>query len=168
MITAAGSKFLGYKFTPEILAVRYTSLMDHPHPRIGVGVFVFKNGRFLMGCRRGSHGSGSWSVPGGHLEFGETIETAAKREVKEETNLEISRLKIAGVTNDIFESEGKHYLTIWVTSFWQSGTPRIMEPDKFIDLDWYNFDTLSSNLFLPWRQLFESDFLLTIKNLLAS
>lgn len=39
-------------------------------PRIGVGVLIFRDGKLLLGKRRGSHGAGDWSAPGGHLEFG--------------------------------------------------------------------------------------------------
>lgn len=132
-------------------------------PRVGIGIFVFKNHKFIMGERRGSHGEGTWSVPGGHLEFGETIEEGAAKEVLEETGLKIKKVRVAGITNDIFKEEGKHYITIWVISHWQSGKPKIMEPDKFLDLDWRNFDTLPSKLFLPWKQLLKSNFLKEIK-----
>lgn len=116
-----------------------------------------------MGCRKGAHGEGTWSVPGGHLEFGETIEDGAKREVEEETGLKITDIKIAGITNDIFKKEGKHYVTIWVTSNWENGEPELMEPDKFLDLDWHTFEDLPNNLFLPWNELLKSNFFLNIK-----
>ena len=137
--------------------------MDKNIPRVGIGVFIFKNGKFLMGKRKGAHGEGSWSVPGGNLDFGETIENGAKREVKEETGVTISDLKIVGVTNDIFRKDEKHYVTIWVTSRLSKGNPRITEPDKFIELGWYDFKNLPTPLFLPWKQLLKSDFLPKIK-----
>ena len=137
---------------------------DKPNPRVGVGVFVFKDGKFLMGCRKGSHGDGTWSVPGGNLDFGESIEKCAKREVFEESGIRITNVKVAGITNDVFKKENKHYITIWVTSDWKSGKPKITEPDKFLDLQWQDFKTLPRKLFLPWRQLLKSDFLETIKS----
>lgn len=137
--------------------------MSQQIPRVGIAVFVLKDGKFIMGKRKGAHGEGTWSVPGGHLEFGETIEEGAQREVREETGLEIGDIKIEGVTNDIFEEEGKHYITIWITSQWKQGEPHIKEPDKLLDLRWYNFDTLPEELFLPWRQLFVSDFFQRIR-----
>lgn len=139
--------------------------MDQRIPRVGIGVFVFKEGKFLMGCRKGAHGDGTWSIPGGHLEFGETIEQGAQREVEEETGLKISDIKIAGITNDIFKNEDKHYITIWVTSFWKSGIPKIMEPDKFLNLEWNSFENLPENLFLPWKELLKSDFFSQIKKI---
>lgn len=141
--------------------------MDKNIPRIGIGIFVIKDGKFLMGLRKGSHGKGSWCVPGGHLEFGETIEMASEREVFEEVNIKITNIRFAGVTNDIFEDENKHYITIWMLSDWKSGKEKIMEPDKFSDIAWYNFDSLPKPLFLPWNQLFDSDFLKDIKKSLT-
>ncbi|HYM65104.1 MAG TPA: NUDIX domain-containing protein [Candidatus Sulfotelmatobacter sp.] len=132
-------------------------------PRVGMGIFVFKNGKFIMGKRKGSHGEGSWSVPGGHLDFGETIEKGAKREVSEETGLIIKNVQIAGFTNDIFKKEGKHYITIWVISDWIKGTAKIKEPEKFLEVGWYDFKTLPKKLFLPWKELRKSDFYRKIK-----
>lgn len=127
--------------------------------RIGIGVFIFKDGKFLMGRRRNAHGDGTWSIPGGHLEFGETFEDTAKREVLEETGLAIKNVRFGAVTNDYFKNEDKHYVTIWMLSNWESGKEQITEPDKFIEMQWRDFDTLPEPLFLPWQQLLSSQFI---------
>lgn len=136
--------------------------------RVGVGVFIFKDGKFLMQQRHGAHGAGSWSVPGGHLEFGESFEDTARREVAEETGLEITNIRFGAVTNDFFGKEDKHYVTIWMLSDWQSGVERIMEPNKCLQQEWCTFDDLPSPLFLPWNQLLNSDFMEAIKNQLTA
>jgi 8-oxo-dGTP diphosphatase len=140
------------------------SMTDKPIARVGVGIFIFKDGKFLMGKRKGSHGSGTWSIPGGHLEFGESFEDTAKREAKKETDLEITNVRFGAVTNDFFPEENKHYITIWVISDYLSGQARITEPDKFIDQAWRNFEDLPSPLFLPWKQLLASEFIETIRS----
>ncbi len=123
-------------------------------PQVGLGVFVWKNGKFLMGKRVSSHGYGTWSIPGGHLEFGEAWEEGARREVLEETGLAITNIRFLAATNDVFESEGKHSVTIWVFSDYESGKPEILEPDKFIDHQWRTFQTLPSPLLEPcWKNL---------------
>lgn len=132
-------------------------------PRIGVGVFVFRYGCFLMGQRRGAHGEGTWSVPGGHQEFGETLEAAAEREVAEETGLRICNVRFGAVTNDIFGSEGRHYVTIWMLSDCFAGEPEVREPDKYHRQGWYTFETLPGPLFLPWTQLMASNFMPEIR-----
>jgi len=127
-------------------------------------VFVFKNGKFLMGQRKGSHGNGTWSLPGGWLEYQESFEEAARREVLEETGIKIKNIAFGGLTNNIFKEEDVHSLTVWLTSNWQSGDPQILEPDKFIDQRWIDFNSLPEPLFLPWQRFLESDFLKEIKD----
>jgi len=127
-------------------------------PQVGVGVFVFRDGKFLVGRRLGAHGEGSWTVPGGHLEFNEAPEDTAVREVKEETNCGIDNVRFAAVTNDRFFDEDKHYITLWMMSDWKAGEGEIMEPDKYIDQRWIDFSSLPEPLFLPWKQLQVSEF----------
>lgn len=137
------------------------------HPRVGVGVFVFRDGKFLIQQRKGSHGSGTWSLPGGHLEYGETPEDTSRREVMEESGCEITKVRFAAVTNDIFEVEGKHYITIWMMSDWKSNEPYIAEPEKCTDQMWTDFDSLPEPLFLTFNQLFASQFIENIRQELA-
>lgn len=121
---------------------------------VGVAVFIWKDGKFLVGKRRGSHGHNTWSVPGGHLEFGETWAECAAREALEETGLHITNVRFLAVTEDMFKEDDKHYITIWVESDWLSGEPKIMEPDKWVDQRWRTFKTLPSPLFEPvWQNL---------------
>lgn len=132
--------------------------------RVGIGVFVFKDGAFLMQQRQGAHGTGTWSVPGGHQEFGESFEETARREVMEETGMQIKNVRFGGVTNDYFPKEDKHYVTIWMLSDWASGEPQILEPDKALRQAWRTFNTLPKPLFLPWNQLLKSQFIAHVKN----
>lgn len=142
----------------------YNMCMKENLVRVGIGVFIFKDGKFLMQQRVGSHGAGTWSVPGGHLEFGESFADTAKREVKEETDLEIKNIRFGAVTNDYFAEENKHYVTVWMLSDWANGQEYIVEPDKCLAQSWRTFDNLPSPLFLPWDQLLQSEFMQVIKN----
>lgn len=137
--------------------------MSENRPKVGVGVFIFKDGKFLMGKRIGSHGKDSWSVPGGYLEFGESFEDCSKREVLEETCVKVKNVRFGAVTNNYFAEENKHTITIWMLGDYESGEPQIMEPDKFVEIDWFDFDNLPQPLFLPWKQLLESEFIGEIK-----
>ncbi len=132
-------------------------------PRVGIGVFVIRNGKFLMGHRKGSHGSGTWSIPGGHMEFGETFEQTAQREVMEETGMKIDNVRFGAVTNDVFSSDNKHYVTVWVLSDWAEYEPSITEPDKFIDQEWIDANDIPEPLFLPWYELLKSEFMPRIR-----
>lgn len=136
-------------------------------PRVGVGVFIFKDGKFLMGRRKGSHGEDDWSLPGGHLEFGESPERTAAREVKEETGMRIKNIRFGALTNDVFVGDNKHYVSIWMIGEWDSGEPIITEPDKYIDQQWFDFDALPRPLFQPWLQLLDGQFFDDLKHQLS-
>jgi len=131
--------------------------MEEKRPKVGMGVFVFKDGRFLLGKRKNTHGEGSWCLPGGHLEFNEELEDCARREVLEETGVKIKNIRFCTVTNDIFRKEGKHYITIFMLSDWAKGTPKTMEPDKSEGWKWVTKETVPKPLFLPLTTLLKKD-----------
>lgn len=124
--------------------------------RVGVGVLVFKQGQILLGKRKGAHGAATWSPPGGHMDFGENPADCAARELAEETGLRATALAAGPWTNDYFESEGKHYVTVYqlVTAF--EGEPAVMEPHKCEEWRWFAFDQLPEPLFLPLQHLLET------------
>jgi len=100
-------------------------------PQVGLGVLIFKDGKALLGKRKGGLGAGTWCPPGGHFEFGESFEACARREVLEETGLHLKDIGVITMTNDIFEKEGKHYVTIFMGADYEGGEPKVMEPEKF-------------------------------------
>lgn len=104
--------------------------MDRPGVGIGV-VIVNEEGKILVGKRKGSHAR-FYSIPGGHLELGETFEEAAIKEIKEETSLEIINPRILCVTNNLktYREEKVHYISIGLIVNEFKGTPIITEPDK--------------------------------------
>ena len=67
--------------------------MGTKRPRVGSAVVVLKDGKILLGERNKKNANGYWVLPGGGVEWGETIMEAAVREIKEETNLDIEILK---------------------------------------------------------------------------
>ena len=85
-----------------------------PYPKIGVAAIITRSNQVLLIQRKGPHGTGTWSTPGGHLEFGEDPQQCAIRETREEVGLEVSSVRFIGVTNDIFPESGKHYITLWM------------------------------------------------------
>ncbi len=119
------------------------------YPRVGIGVMVQnEKGEVLMGLRQGSHGEGEWSYPGGHLEFGETIFETAKREVKEETDLDVEEFELISVADEMryIKSDGKHYLNIGVKAKYTGGDPKLMEPNKCKEWKWFSLDDLPEKM----------------------
>jgi len=72
---------------------------------------IFKDGKVLLGRRKGSHGEGEYAWPGGHLEYMESIKECARREVREETGMEIKNIRFLRIYN-LKEYAPKHYLDI--------------------------------------------------------
>ncbi len=123
------------------------------YPRVGVAAVVTRNGRVLLIKRKNVHGSGSWSTPGGHLDFGETPEQCAIRETQEEVGIEITNVRFIAATNDIFEAEGKHYISLWMGGTFVSGEPKITADYEVAELGWFEWDSLPSPLFIPFENL---------------
>ncbi|MGB4966818.1 MAG: NUDIX domain-containing protein [Candidatus Saccharimonadales bacterium] len=120
---------------------------------VGIACFVWRDGKFLIMHRAGTHAGGVWSVPGGHLEVGESWEETAAREVMEETGMQVKNIRFLAVTNDIMNL-GKHYVSIWMTANWAAGEPENREPEKCSDMQWCDFATLPLPLFEPcWQNL---------------
>lgn len=129
-----------------------------PQTRVGVGVIVVRDGRVLLGERRGSHGAGSWALPGGHLEFGESVASCASRELLEETGLRLAGVQQAPYTVDAFPDDGKHYVTLFVEATVADGEPALMEPDKCRGWHWCAWNALPEPLFAPLATLHATGF----------
>jgi 8-oxo-dGTP diphosphatase len=97
-------------------------------------------------------------LPGGHLEFGESVEDCASREVWEETGLTVQSVAPGPYTNDFFASEGKHYVTLFVTARCQTGEPLVLEPDKCSSWQWFRWSELPHPLFQPLASLVRSGY----------
>jgi len=113
--------------------------VNKPDVRVGVGVVVVRRDKVLLGKRKGSHGAGTWSCPGGHLEFGETIEECSIRETLEETGANLHLIDNHFDWNEkIWEKEGKHYITIYsLGTLDEDAEPIIVEPNKCLEWRWF-------------------------------
>lgn len=124
-------------------------------PGVGVGVIIRNNGMLLLQKRVGAHGAGTWGLPGGHIEFGESPVDAAVRESKEEADVDIVNVRIVGVTNDVMRDEGKHYFTFFVESELAGGNVKIND-SSVSEFGWFSPDNLPSPLFLPLKNFLEN------------
>lgn len=125
-------------------------------PGVGTGAVVVKDEALLMVHRAGAHGAGTWSVPGGWVEFGEHPVTGAIREVLEETGITVAFPKPLDWTSVVHPGdppdfpEEVHAITLWVSCRWVSGQPRVTEPEKCPEVRWVPFDeVLDLPLFDP-------------------
>jgi 8-oxo-dGTP diphosphatase len=115
--------------------------------RVGIGIMIFKEGKVLLGKRKTSHGAGEYAFPGGHLEYMESFEACALREIAEECGIEVTNLRFQYLAN-VKHYAPKHYVHIGLLADWKSGEPKVLEPEKCESWDWYDIDNLPSPLFL--------------------
>ncbi len=126
---------------------------------VGVGVVMIKDGKVLLGKRHGDpekasselKGAGTWTMPGGKLKFGETLEECAKREVLEETGIKLESVKVIAINQDMVDTA--HFITVGLFSDDFEGEPRVMEPDKIIKWHWFDLDNLPEPLYFPTAKL---------------
>lgn len=123
-------------------------------PRIGISTIILhpeEKFYILMGRRKGSHGHGTWSFPGGHLEFEESIIDCSIREAWEETGLELKFPEVTPYlyTENLFPEFGKHYITIYSLAEALSVQPILKEPEKCYGWEWVNWYDLTGGRINP-------------------
>ena len=104
--------------------------------------------------RAGEYGKGTWSPPGGHVEFGERVLETAIRETMEETGVTIKNLDVLGFTEDI--TPDKHYITVWVCADWASGDLKSSDLE-FTESGFFDVDDLPNPLFISFQNLLEGE-----------
>lgn len=126
---------------------------SHAAPRVGVACIVTRDDRVLLVRRQRSHGAGSWSTPGGHLDFGETLAACAMRETEEETGVRVGEVEFVAITDDLFAEEGKHYITVWMHGQVSVGEAVVRDAREVAEVGWFDVHDLPSPLFLSLENL---------------
>lgn len=119
--------------------------MDKQWVKVGVGVMIFKDGKVLIGKRKGGTGAGTWAWPGGKLEYMESVAECAKRETREEAGIEIGNIRFLRYLNS--KEGNQHYANLALIADWISGEPRAIEPEKSEMWTWADLDDLPQPLF---------------------
>lgn len=119
---------------------------DYPdRPVVGVGAVVWRGERVLLIRRGKPPRAGHWSLPGGAQELGETVIEAARREVREETGLELARVELLTVVDSIERDANgrvcRHYTLVDVTAEAGPGEPRA--GDDAAAVGWFTLDELA-------------------------
>jgi 8-oxo-dGTP diphosphatase len=111
------------------------------HPQLAVSAAIFRDGKILLVRRARSPAKGFYSLPGGRVEFGETLHAAVHREVDEETGLKIEILDLAGWREVVpATAGGSHYLIMSFAARWTFGEPVLN--DELDDFRWLAPDAL--------------------------
>jgi ADP-ribose pyrophosphatase YjhB (NUDIX family) len=127
--------------------VRASSRRRYPTaPLVGVGGLITKGDRILVVKRENDPGKGLWSIPGGLLEVGETIQEGVKREIREETGLDVEVVELLDVIDSITCDEAErvcfHYVLI---DFLCRVTRGKLSPDTDVkEAQWVRVDDLEN------------------------
>ncbi|MBN1221682.1 MAG: NUDIX hydrolase [Candidatus Aminicenantes bacterium] len=113
--------------------------MNHTHPQVAVGAVVFREGKILLVKRMNDPHKDKWSIPGGSVNLGETLQEAAEREVREETGLIIRATKPIH-TFDLIEREDDgtvrfHYVIVDLEADYIGG--HLQPADDAADAGWF-------------------------------
>ena len=122
--------------------------------KTGIGVIILNDNKILLGHRvkkytdtGGIHEPDSWTLPGGKQEVDETIIECAKRETKEETDLDIDNVVVFGADDDM--TSDRHFVTIYTYADTYKGEAKVMEKEKIDEWKWFDIDKLPENLYSP-------------------
>jgi 8-oxo-dGTP diphosphatase len=112
------------------------------HPQLAVSAAIFRDGKILLVRRAGAPARGFYSLPGGRVEFGESLHAALHREVAEEIALKIEIIGLAGWREVLpgTGGGGGHYLIMSFAARWSSGQPVLNE--ELDDFRWLAPDAL--------------------------
>lgn len=113
--------------------------------RTGVFILVLREGKILLGKRKGAAAPGQYGHPGGWLEPLESFEQGAKRELREECGIEIGNLRFSSLAN-ITHYAPHQIIIVNLVADWASGEPQLLEPEKCEGWGWYDLDQLPEPL----------------------
>ena len=124
-------------------------------PGVGVGVMILKDNKVLLGLRNPDKikgdseikGEGTWTMPGGKVEFMEKLVDAAKRELEEETSLVATKLDLLCISDDMTDTA--HYVTVGFIVSEYEGEVKTMEPETIMEWKWFDIDDLPVNIYKP-------------------
>lgn len=131
--------------------------MSDQYPRVGVGAIVLnKDNQILLQLRNKPPEVDHWSIPGGKVEFMETLESAIIRELKEELGIEVVVKELLCITNHIVIADNAHWVAPAYLVSVVSGTAKNLEPDSTRRLEWFPILSLPDKLTLTTKSAVEA------------
>lgn len=121
---------------------------DERKPRIRVGVIVRRADRILLVCHRKGDRR-YWLLPGGGLQWGETLASCAEREVREETGLEIEAGRLVFIAESIDPGGARHILNMVMLGTYKSGALRCPTEEIIETVEWFPTRDLPGETLFP-------------------
>jgi predicted adenylyl cyclase CyaB len=140
-------------------------MSDEKQKKVGTGFGVMilnSEGKILLGKRHENPDkadsafrvSNVWTMPGGKLEYGESFEEGAIREVLEETGMKLKNPKVICINQD--RNEFAHFITLGLFSNEFEGYPEVMEPEEITEWQWFDLNNLPENIYFPSAKVLEN------------
>lgn len=132
-------------------------------PGVGLGVILLnENSQVLLLLRNDDvikadsdmRLEGTWTLPAGKVKYGETLIEAAKRKVKQETNLDVDRLSVISIADDI--NEYAHFLTIGLIAEIYCGEINLGNTEEHVAYEWVSLNELPENLCEPSKKIIDN------------
>ncbi len=119
---------------------------------VTIDAVIIKDNKVLLIKRGTQPDRGFWAVPGGYVNWNESVEDSVRREVKEETNLDVKQLKLIGV----YSSPKRHpKQLINITYLVGVSDGRLKHGDDALDAKWVKLEDLPDKLALDHREIIE-------------
>ncbi len=123
-----------------------------------VAVIVTDTERVLFGRRACAGGGFEWQLPGGWINHGESPRQAARREVVEETGLQLRDMHFIGITNNIFSACDHSISLYFEAECVDRGVLIMAEPEKCHGWEWRQWAEVNNDLFLPLQLLKQTEY----------
>jgi len=124
----------------------------------GVAVIVTHRQQVLFGKRKSVVDGFAWQLPGGWIDPGESAQQAARREVSEETGLQLRELQFVGVTSNVFSPQNHSLSLYFEAECADVESLRVKEGDKCEAWEWKYWAEIKENLYLPLRLFKQTDY----------
>jgi len=121
-------------------------------------VIVTDAERVLFGKRAGDNGDFEWQLPGGWINPGESPRQAARREVVEETGLQLRDMHYVGISSNIFSSHNHSISLYFEAECVDRGSLIVAQREKCHEWEWRQWEEVNNDLFLPLRLLKQTEY----------
>lgn len=115
-------------------------------PGVGTGLAILRDGKLLLYRRTRPPEAGHWNIVGGKVDHMEHSAAACRREAKEETGLVIGDVEFLTLSEQIFEADRHHWISVIYRTEDATGEARVTEPEKLPEFGWFSLDALPAPL----------------------
>ena len=115
-------------------------------PGVGTGLAILRDGKLLLYRRTRPPEAGHWNIVGGKVDHMEHSVDACRREAEEETGLKIGDVNLLTLSEQVFDADRHHWVSVIYGTEDIDGEARVTEPEKLPEFGWFPLDDLPAPL----------------------